>query len=113
MGQAARFHESIGRDRIEARVREVAGLLREGISERVAGVRFHTPLGTDTSGGVLVFEWPGIDPRGAFQTLYDEHDVACAPRTGSFPGIRLSPHVYNTMDDVEKVLGAVESIASA
>jgi len=31
---------------------------------------------------------------------------------GAFTGVRLCPHIYNTMEDVERVIDAVESLAS-
>ena len=64
-------------------------------------------MAAEMSGGVLVFGVPGADSGAAFQALYEEHNVAA---TGRSDGIRLSPHVYNTLADVEYVLEAIEAV---
>jgi selenocysteine lyase/cysteine desulfurase len=34
--------------------------------------------------------------------------IVCTTRTGAqMPGLRLSPHFYNTMDEVDRVVGAI------
>lgn len=112
MAPAVEFHERIGAARVESRIRDLAGALMDGIRERVPGATFHTPLAPGLRLGVVVFDLPGLaDPVAGFRALYREHGVAGAPRGrgGAFPGIRLCPHVYNTMDDVER---AVEGVAA-
>jgi len=58
-------------------------------------------------GGVIVAELPpGVD-RGTFaNSLYSKYGVAGAP----VGGVRLAPHIYNTMDDVEKTVRAVREL---
>ncbi len=111
MGRAVAFHESIGAEAVEARVRELVATLRTRIGDSIPGVRFHTPADPGLSGGVLIFQIPGVEPRAGFQALYDSHDVGSAGMSGSFPGIRLSPHVYNTLSEAERVAEAVASLA--
>lgn len=107
------FHERIGAARIEGRIRDLARGLIAGIRERVPGATFHTPLEPGMRLGVVVFDLPGLsDPAAGFQELYREHGIAGAPRGrgGPFPGIRLCPHVYNTMADVERAAEAVAAL---
>ena len=38
-----------------------------------------------------------LDPQRLQQALYDKDRIVCATRTGADrPGIRLSPHLYNS-----------------
>ena len=90
---------------VEARVHELADALKEGVTE--LGIPLVTPRDRGLSGGVVILEVAG-DGRAVFDRLYREHGIAGAP-TG---GLRLSPHVYNTMEHVERVLGAVEAMLS-
>lgn len=107
MGTTVAFHESVGVDRIEARVRQLSAALKDTLEENVPGVRFHTPRDPDLSAGVVVFD-PGVtDVREAFDRLYAEHGVAGAPRGGDFSGIRLCPHIYNTTEEIDRVVEAV------
>jgi selenocysteine lyase/cysteine desulfurase len=58
-----------------------------------------------------VFAPPGVDLGRAFTTLYDEHHVGCAVMRGDLAGIRLCPHVYNTMDEVDTVVEVIRGLA--
>lgn len=108
------LHELIGVDAVDARVRALAAALRSGLADRIPGVRFHTPAQPELSGGVVIFAPPGVeDYRGAFARLYEEFDIAGASAGGGFDGIRLCPHIYNTMAQVERAVDAVAEVAGA
>lgn len=107
---AVEFHRTIGPAVVEARVRELATAVMEALRERVPGVRFHTPEVPELRAGVVVFDAPGIDPGESFDRLYREHDVGGAPRGEPFAGLRLSPHVYNTLDEVDRAAEAVAAV---
>ncbi len=109
MATAAAFHEAIGPVAVEERVRGLVLAIRERLTDAVSGVRFHTPLAPELSAGVLVFALPGVSHGEVFQEVYETHHLACTGRGGAFDGIRLSPHIYNTLDEVER---AVEALAA-
>jgi len=109
MATAAAFHEAIGPAAVEERVRGLVSAIREGLADAVPGVRFHTPLAPELSAGVLVFALPGVSHGEVFQGIYETHHLACTGRGGVFDGIRLSPHIYNTLDEVGR---AVEALAA-
>lgn len=111
MATTVEFHETVGPARVEARVNALAAELKARVEERLPGTRLHTPRDPELSAGVVVFLPPGLDARKAFGTLYTEHSVAGAAMGGDFTGIRLCPHVYNTMSEVERVVEAVASMA--
>ncbi len=110
MGLAAQFHHTIGPDRVEARVRELAAGIKLGLSERIPGISFHTPQHPELSAGLVVFMPPGADARELFNTLYSDHNIAGASMGGDFTGVRLSPHIYNTMAEVEQVVEVVAGL---
>jgi selenocysteine lyase/cysteine desulfurase len=111
MGTTVYFHESIGIDRIEGRVRGLSARLKDGLRQRLPKVRIHTPMDPELSAGVVVFD-PGVeDARGAYMKLYEEYGVAGAPRGGEFSGIRLCPHIYNTADEIDLAVEAVAELA--
>ncbi len=101
------FHNTIGPSRIESRVLSIASALKEKLQDRIEEVRFHTPLEPDLSAGVVVFAIPTVNVRELYGTLYSEHSIGCAAMGGDFTGIRLSPHIYNTMREVDRVVDAI------
>jgi selenocysteine lyase/cysteine desulfurase len=107
METAVRFHEAIGLSLIEARVKALASALKAAVRERVAGTTFHTSDVPERSHGVVVVVLPIENHRNVFQRLYSEHRIAGAPRGGDYPGVRLCPHIYNTMAEVERVADAL------
>jgi selenocysteine lyase/cysteine desulfurase len=109
MATAAAFHEAIGPDAVEARVRALAGAVRTRLAQEIPGVAFLTPDAETARAGVVVFELPGRDHDAIFQEVYRTHRLGCAAMHGLFTGIRLSPHIYNTLEQVEE---AVEALAA-
>lgn len=105
LGAAADFHDAIGGERIEARVLELAGWLREGLGA-IPGVEFVTPGPRELHAGVLVARVEGVEGRRLFEALYADRGIAGAP-TG---GLRLCPHIYNLRADVERAADAVAEL---
>ena len=104
------FLESIGRDRIEARIRAIVARLRRGV-ETIPGVSILTPADPAINAGILIFSLPGITGSDVFETLYREHDIGSA-RAGLVDGVRLSPHIYNSLADADRVVDALKAIAA-
>ncbi len=108
MEEAVAFHETVGPLRIGERVPLLADAVKEGLRLRAPGVEFTTPLSRELSWGVVVFRLPGLDPATALQALY-ERGVGCAVMGTN---IRFSPHIYNTLADVERAVAAVTELAA-
>lgn len=111
MGNAVGFHEAIGPTLVEHRVRTLVEALRRGIRERIPAAYFHTPSQASLSAGVVVLVVPSRDSRGLYEALYRDHAIAGAAMGGDFTGIRLCPHIYNTMEDVHRVAETIARIA--
>ena len=111
MGSTVAFHNTIGPDRVEMRIRQLADAIKQSLTYRVPGISFHTPSDPQLSAGVVVFRPPNLDARQLFSTLYSDHDIAGASMGGDFAGVRLSPHIYNTMAEVDRVVEVVASLA--
>jgi len=107
MATAAAFHEAIGPAVVQERVRDLASAVKQGLTEAIPGVRFHTPLAPTLSAGVVVFSLPGGAHREVFQGVYENYNLGCAAMGGEFDGIRLSPHIYNTRAEVGAAVAAI------
>ena len=110
IGKAVEFHESIGRDRVDARVRALAARLKSKLQERVKSVQFHTPVDAALSGGIVIFNLPNLDTRAASIALYEKAQITCATTGGDFAGLRFAPHIYVTLADVDKAVEAVAKL---
>ncbi len=113
MGTTVEFHNKIGKDRIEARIRFLATALKTRLKERIPGITFRTPLSPELSGGVVVFDVAGVDLNKTLDILYHEHNIGCAVFGGDSGGIRLCPHIYNTVEEIDRAVDAVASLRSA
>ena len=105
MGTTVDFHNLIGPARIEARVRELSAALREGI-RKIPGAKLRTPNQPELSAGVTVMSFDGLDVRKIYDALYAQHHIAIAP-TG---GLRFSPHIYNTLEEIERTIAALNQV---
>ena len=102
-GRTVDFHNKIGPARVEARMRQVATAIKEGLSG-LPGVELSTSMDPALSAGVVIFKPGELDPRKVFNKLYTTYHVAGA---GMGPNIRLSPHVYNTLDEADRAVAAI------
>jgi len=101
---AVEFHRAIGPARVEARMIELASLLKTGLAE--TGLDLVTPLDSSQSAGVCVIRFPQANQEEVYNKLYKEHGIAGAT-TG---GLRLCPHVYNTRAHVERAVRGVKAL---
>ena len=113
VGAAIDFQNRIGRATIETRVRQLVRRLADGL-RRIDGVTLWTNPDARASAGILVFKPSTMEPRRVAAALYDRHRIACASSGGTGrPGVRFSPHFYNTLDEMDRAVGAVRSILQA
>ena len=107
-GEALAIQAHIGRPAIEARARELAQMLMDGLKQ-IDGVTVWTHRDPDRSAGIVSFQAGSLDVRKLHQALYEQDKIACATRGGTDrPGLRFSPHFYNLHADVERAVSAVK-----
>jgi selenocysteine lyase/cysteine desulfurase len=60
---------------------------------------------------VVKVDWKNGQRKQAYDTLYSKHRLALAlTGSGDAAGLRFSPHIYNTMDDVNRAVAAVKTV---
>jgi len=105
--EALAFHETIGRKNIENRIVQLSTYLKQELKSKVPQAIFVTPLAPQFSGGIVIFNLPGKEIHEVADKLYHQYHIAAAPSGG----IRLSPHIYNTMKDIDYVVKAIGEVA--
>jgi selenocysteine lyase/cysteine desulfurase len=104
LGAAVRFQEEIGRPAIEKRSRELAQRLVTEL-RKIDGVSLYTNPDPTRMAAILVFKPANLDPRKLVSTLYEKDRIVVA--TSGRPGIRMSPHIYNTMAEMDRAVAAM------
>jgi isopenicillin-N epimerase len=107
-GEALTFQTKIGRAQIEKRSRELTQALLAGL-KKIDGVKIWTSPDPARTVAVVSFQPGNLDVRKLSAALYQKDRIGCATRGGQDrPGIRLSPHFYNTMAEVDRTVGAIK-----
>lgn len=110
VAEALTFHEGVGGARKEARLR----LLRDRWARRLAAhdrVRLHTSLDPAFSCGIATFSIDGVAPGALVAHLWERHRILVTPiEHEDVSGVRVSPSVYTTLDEVDRFADAVEAV---
>lgn len=101
---AAELHLALGSARVEARVRELATLLKESLQS--AGARLVTPRDEALSAGVCIMEVPEARRQELLDAMYHKHGIAGS----TAGGFRLCPHIYNTPDHVRRAAEGLQAL---
>jgi isopenicillin-N epimerase len=107
--EALRFQSAIGRPAIERRARALAGTLASNL-RALSGVTVATHPSPELSTAVVTLTVAGLDPSKLATALYRTDRIGCAVMG---PGIRFSPHVYNTTAEVDRAVAAVARYVKA
>lgn len=112
-GEALKLQTSIGRRQIEARSRELTQALMAGL-KAIDGVKIWTSPEPSRAAAVLSFQPGSLDAAKLSAALYQKEKIGCATRGGKDrPGIRFSPHFYNTHAEIERTIAAVKKYMAA
>ncbi|MEM4700223.1 MAG: cysteine desulfurase [Candidatus Nezhaarchaeales archaeon] len=119
--RAIEYLEGVGMEAVEAHEERLARRLYEGLSS-IEGVEVYGP-GPEHKLSTTSFNVRGLDPHDVAMALDAAYNIAvrsgmhCAqPLVGGFLGlskgtVRASTYIYNTLDEVETLLRAVEELA--
>ena len=122
LGEACRYLERLGMDAVESWDTRLAKRLVEGLQE-IDGVRVYGPSDPNERVGIVSFTVGDMNPHDVALSLDAEYDIAvrsghhCAlPLMKELFGLpegtaRASTYIYNTPEEIERLLGAVEDIA--
>ena len=110
IAEALAFQEGVGVDRKAARLR----YLRDRWMARLRwqpGVRIHTSFDPAMSGGIGCVQIEGVDTAKLAQHLFDRRRIIVVPILHEeFQGLRVTPNVYTTLDEVDLFAGEMERV---
>ncbi|MGH7559843.1 MAG: aminotransferase class V-fold PLP-dependent enzyme [Gemmatimonadales bacterium] len=109
---ALAFHRAIGAERKIARLRYLRDRWARRLTAESDRIRVLTPLDSPHAGAIGFFTVAGMDMPKLHTWLHEKYRIVTTPITHpEFTGIRVTPNVYTTPDEIdlfaEKVLEAV------
>jgi cysteine desulfurase/selenocysteine lyase len=122
LGEACRYLDRVGMEEVETRDEKLSGRIAEGLRE-IDGVEVYGPIEPRDRVGIVSFNVGELNSHDVALSLDAEHGIAvrsghhCAlPLMKDLLGLpegtaRASTYLYNTLDEVELFLGAIEDIA--
>ena len=124
LGEAVRYLERVGMEEVEGHERRLAERLVEGLME-IEGVELYGPRDPKERLGIVSFNIDGMNPHDVALMLDTLEKIAV--RSGHHCAlplmkellkvdggtVRASTYLYNTEQEIERLLGAVEDIIKA
>jgi isopenicillin-N epimerase len=107
---ALEFQQQVSRTKIEARVRELAIYARLRL-QQLTGIEMLTPARPGLWAGILTFRVPGkqaIDLAAAIERTHRAHVRPIRWPNDAGGALRLSPHIFTTHDDIEKLVQGLQ-----
>lgn len=109
ISEALVFNENIGIARKTARLR----FLRDRWAHRLrenAKVQILHSESPELSAGIGFIGFKGADAGKMYEALLNKHNIITAhsPMPGQYDGLRVTPHIYSTLRDVDTFADAVE-----
>ena len=116
IAEALVFHRGIGIERKAARLRYLKARWAERLTTH-ARIQLHTSLDPAHSCAIGTVGIDGIKPGDIVSKLWADHRIIATPITvgpadkPEYAGVRVTPNVYTTLDEVDTFIGAMEKLA--
>ena len=112
IANAVDFHNVIGSKRKEERLKFLKAYWTEKVSKNPK-IKFNTPLNPKFAGALANFSiegWEGADIDSKLFEKYKIHTVSI--KWEAVNGVRVTPNVYTSLKDLDKLVKAIEEIAA-
>ncbi len=111
IGEALVFHNGIGAKRKEARLRYLSRYWMNKLKD-VPKIRFNTSFDPAQSCAIANVHIEGTDPKAVTKYLFDKHHIFTVPIIhDEFQGIRVTPNVYTTLQELDRFCEVMAGIA--
>ncbi len=113
IAEAITFHNLIGVKRKEARYRRLTGYWVEQLKE-LPNARFHTSFAPGMSNAIATVEIVGVSSFDLIDYLLKRHQFIVfnvARRTSEFQGIRVSPNLHTTLQELDYFCEVMRRVA--
>ena len=109
IAEALTFNQGIGLARKEARLRYLRDWWAKRLLQQKDRVKLHTSLDARYSCGIGTFQALGVDTEKLSGWLWDKHKIlTVAIKHAEFEGLRITPSVYTTLEELDRFCTLVE-----
>ena len=113
IANAIRFHKMIGPARKEARLKYLKAYWTEKVRD-LPGLTVLTPWEMERSSALALIAIEGMTPDELVKKLYDDYRIfTVARKNPAVTGVRITPHLFTRIEELDKLVGALEEICSA
>jgi selenocysteine lyase/cysteine desulfurase len=113
VAHALEFHQRLGPQRKEARLRHLQRYWTSKLRS-TPRVRIHTPEEPQRACAIANVGVEGIEPKALARILLDDHDIwTVAIDRANVHGCRITPNVYTTTVELDRLVGAIQQISRA
>ncbi len=111
IANAIRFHQLIGSELKEERLRYLCHYWAEKVADW-SHITLNMPLARGLSCALGNVAVKGMTPAQLADFLYDKHRIfTVAIDMPTVKGVRITPHLYTTLSDLDKLVAALKSLA--
>lgn len=111
IGEALNFHNAIGSKRKEERIRYLKNYWATRVAT-IAKVKINTSLKDDYSCAIAGVSIDGMTPGELDAALYNDYKIHTVGIVWeNISCVRITPHVYTKIQDLDKLIFAIETIA--
>jgi selenocysteine lyase/cysteine desulfurase len=112
LGEALDFQNAIGKERIERRIKALAGYLKKEL-KKIPGVKLHTSQDPYISGGLTAFSVEGVEPEKMLNYLREKYNIVIRTignkKAGTY-GVRVSTHIYVSFKHINMLLEGIKHL---
>ena len=112
LGEAIDFQNAIGKERIERRIKALAGYLKREL-KKIPGIKLHTSEDPYLSGGLTALSIEGVDPQKIVNYMREKYNIVIrtigSEEKGTY-GIRVSTHIYVTFKHIDLFLEGIQHL---
>src|SRR5262245_26708995 len=113
IAEALAFHQTIGVERRAARMRYLTDRWVTRL-EKQPRVKILTSRLPNQSWGLANISLQGIDASKAYDTLWSKYRIITAAiKHAEYPGLRITPNSYTTLEEIDMFAGAIEDLLKA
>ena len=112
LGEALDFQSAIGKERIERRIKTLAGYLKKEL-KKIPGVKLHTSQDPYLSGGLTALSVEGVEPRKIVNYMREKYNIVVRTignrKAGTY-GVRVSTHIYVSFKHINMLLEGIKHL---
>ncbi len=112
IGEAINFHQAIGSQRKQERIHYLKNYWASAV-QKVPGVKLHTSLNPKYSCAICGVSIDGLTPQELDNVLFTKYKIhAVGINWENIHCVRITPHVYTRIKDLDKLVFALREIAT-